>query len=274
MTTKGRTVKATRGRPAKQKAVAVFVDYENIRRRLKANFGQDVEPGRVAKALHEIACEQGQFRFGKFYGDWALRPKDARAIEAQKFKAEHVLRTPGGKDRTDAAMNVELGDQAGSKDFAVAVIAAGDGDYTYAIRKLREKGKTIVVVAVSIDAARELLTVADTFIPIEKHLNLDYGSAPEGTVEQALWQPFITKMLGLESALPYVVWAYLRDRILTAAEGGGSTMEEREQFLERAKKDGLLEVAEIDNPKVPGRKVKTVRLDRSHPAVAQALLAR
>ncbi len=274
MTIKVRTTKTTRGRPAKPKAVAVFVDYENIRRRLEANFGQQVEPGKVAKVLHDIACEQGQFRFGKFYGDWALRPSDARAIEAQKFKAEHVLRTPGGKDRTDAAMNVELGDQAASKDFAIAVIAAGDGDYAYAIRKLREKGKTIVVVAVGIDAARELLTIADTFIPIEKHLNLNYGAAPEGTVEEASWQPFITRMLSLESALPYVVWPYLRDRILTAAMGAGSTTIEREQFLERAKKEQLLEVVEIDNPKMPGRKVRTVRLRRSHPAVAQALLAR
>ena len=265
---------SSRGRPAKAKGVAVFVDYENIRRRLASNFGQDVEPGKIAKVLHDIACEQGQFRSGKFYGDWALRPKDARAIEAQRFKAEHVLRTPGGKDRTDAAINVDLGDQADSKDFAIALIAAGDGDYAFAIRKLREKGKTVVVVAVGIDAARELLTLADTFIPIEKHLKLDYQPSSGGVGPEAAWDTFIARMLGLESVLPYVVRPYLRDRVLTAAMGAGSTREEREAFLDRAEKERLLEVAEIDNPKMPGRKVKTVRLRRSHPAVAQALLAR
>lgn len=95
------------GRASKPKAVAVFVDYDDVGRRLKDNFGQDVAPVNVAKALHQIASEQGQFRFGEFYGDWSIRPEDGRAIEAQKFKAEHVIRTPGGKDRTDAAMLVE-----------------------------------------------------------------------------------------------------------------------------------------------------------------------
>jgi len=266
--------KVARGKPAKSKGVGVFVDYENIRKRLQANFGQEVEPGKVAKALHEIATDLGQFRFGNFYGDWTLRPKDARAIEAEKFKAENVLRTPGGKDRADAAINVDLGDQADSKDFAIAVIAAGDGDYAFAIRKLREKGKTVVVTAVSIDAARELLTAADTFIPIEKHLGLVYAAADKATAEKASWEPFIAQMLGLESALPYIVWTYLRGRILTTAMGAGSTLHERQAFLERAVKEELVEVAEIDNPKLPGRKVTTVRLRRTHPAVARALLTR
>src|SRR5207245_3988735 len=127
-----------KGRPRKPERVAVFVDYENIRRRLKSNFDQEVAPQDIAKAVRDIAASLGEFRLGKFYGDWGLRPKDARAIEGQQFKAEHVLRTPGGKDRADAAMLVELGDQADSNDFSLALIATGDGDFSYAIRKLRE----------------------------------------------------------------------------------------------------------------------------------------
>src|SRR5439155_13130003 len=126
----------------------------------------------LAKALRQIAGTLGEFRFGKCYGDWAGRPNDARDLEREQFKAEHVLRTPGGKDRADAAILVELGDQADSKDFDLALSATGDADYSYGIRKLREKGKKTAVTAVSIDAARELLTVADSFIPIEKHLGL------------------------------------------------------------------------------------------------------
>jgi uncharacterized LabA/DUF88 family protein len=253
--------------------VAVFVDYENIRRRLESNFQQSVSPREIAKALRQIAGTLGEFRFGKCYGDWAVRPKDARDIEREQFKAEHVLRTPGGKDRADAAILVELGDQADSKDFDLALIATGDADFSYAIRKLREKGKKTAVTGVSLDAARELFTVADTFIPIEKHLGLEFIPAQPNTQEVAAWVPFVRRMLNLEERLPFVVRNYVRDRILEPSMGAGATPVEKEEFLKRAEADGIIERAEVDNPKLPGRKVATIRLRRNHVAVAQVLLS-
>jgi hypothetical protein len=215
----------------------------------------------------------GEFRFGKCYGDWSLRPKDAREIEREQFKAEHVLRTPGGKDRADAAILVELGDQADSGDFGLALIATGDGDFAYAIRKLREKGKRTAVTAVSIDAARELLTLADTFIPIEKHLGLEYIPPLPAPKELAEWQPFVRRMLSLEQRLPFLVRYYVRDRSLEPSMGAGNSLAEHEDFLRRAESEGVIEVGEIDNPKLPGRKVATIRLRRNHTVVAQILLS-
>ena len=260
-----------KGRPQKPKPVAVFVDYENIRRRLKSNFGQDIPPTEIAKAVRRIAKTLGEFRIGKFYGDWSLRPNDAREIEREQFKAEHVLRTPGGKDRADAAMLVELGDQAGSRSFSLALIATGDGDFGYAIRKLRENGKGTAVTAVSIDAARELLTLADTFIPIEKHLGLEFVPQPSPP-QVATWQPFIKRMLDLEGKLPFLVKNYIRDHILEPSMGAGATPEAKEAFLKQAADEGILEWGEVDNPKLPGRKATTIRLRRNHVAVAQLLL--
>jgi hypothetical protein len=266
------TTKAKPGRLRAELRVAIFVDYENIRRRLKSNFQQDVSPVKIAKALREIAALLGEFRFGKFYGDWSLRPVDARHVEAQQFKAEFVGRTPGGKDRSDAAMLVELGDQADAKDFDLALIATGDADFSYAIRKLREKGKRTAVAAVSIDAARELLTVADQFFPIEKHLNLEFAPASSEGDETA-WRPFVARMLNLEARLPFVVRNYLRDKILDPSMGAGTTTMEKDAFIERAEKAGIVELAERDNPKLPGRKVTTIQLRRNHAVVAGMLLS-
>jgi hypothetical protein len=55
--------------------------------------------------------------------------------------------------------------------------------------------------------------------------------------------------------------------------GAGSSQPEHEQFLKRAEAAGIIELGEADNPKLPGRKVTTIRLRRNHVVVAQLLLS-
>lgn len=254
------------GRPPKPKRVVVFVDYENVRKRLKANFQEEVGPRRLAKAVRDIAGGVGEFRRGTFYGDWSLRPDDAREIEEEQFKAENVLRTRGGKDRADAAMLVELGELASSKEFDLFLLISGDSDFAVAIRKLREKGKHVTVAAVSLDAARELLTVADDFIALEQRLGLQV--APPEATGTPEWDSLILRLVNVEETLPYVVRNYFRDRIL------GGPILVTEALLRRAETEKIVMVEEIDNPKLPNKKVKVITLNRSHPSVAEALLQR
>ncbi len=163
-------------------------------------------------------------------------------------------------------MLVELGEMASSKDFDVFLLVTGDSDFAVAIRKLREKGKHVTVAAVSIDAARELLTVADDFVALEQRLGLQV--APPKAVGTPEWDSLIGRLLSLEEGLPYVVRNYFRDRVL-----GGPVLV-TESLLRKAEAEQVITITEIDNPKLAGKKVKIIALNRKHPSVAEALLQR
>jgi hypothetical protein len=95
---------------AAQELVMVFIDYENIRRGLAENFQEQIKPSQIVKTMSDLASEIGEFRGGMAFGDWTLRPEDARAIEEYGFQAYNVLLTRGGKDRSDPPMMLEMYD--------------------------------------------------------------------------------------------------------------------------------------------------------------------
>ena len=264
-------------RAPKREHVSVYVDYENIRRAIVENYPTPVSIAAVGKALKVIAGLVGDFRGGTFYGDWTLRPEDAREIESHGFKAELVLRTTGRKDRTDVQLAVEMMAAAARKETRVLILAAGDGDYKPLIRKVQEGGKKVVVCAIGQSISRDLLTIADSVVLLEKQLGL---VPPEPTAiavatpsptkpdweQVATWVDFVQHLSRLEKRLPMVSRNYFRDLL-------PGDHEQREATMVRALQQGIVTPYELPNPKMPGRTMLAVRLAQDHPTVLAILSA-
>lgn len=258
--------------------VMAFVDYENIRIGLAKNYVEHVTPAQIIKAIEILAKDRGEFRRGTFFGDWTKRPEDARDIEDRGWRAHNVLATRGGKDRSDIPMALEIYDAfQNKKEITTFIIAFGDAGFKEIIIKGRENGKHTLVCAVGLEAARELITMAEGFFPIEVLLNLTPklpatlpGMEPSKGFRD--WRPLVRRLDSLEKVLPYVVKNYFRDTILDASFGCGETQEDKETFLGNASDEGVIETKDIPNPKVPGRTVTIIKLNRQNTLVKSILL--
>jgi len=152
-----------------RKSVAIFIDYENIRRGLWKHFQkripQDISVEALLNAFSTLADEIGTFYEGYVYGDWTLRQQDARAIEkVQKFRIQMALLSDSKKDRTDPVMNFALDDFFREKPtINHIIIGAGDSDYCEVVRRGNRVPKSIYVCAISLQTAPELISIAKAF---------------------------------------------------------------------------------------------------------------
>lgn len=258
--------------------VMVFVDYENIRLSLAEYFVERVTPAELVGAFKSVAEERGVHRGSVFFGDWGRRPADAREIEENGAIARLAISKRSGKDRSDTAMMLDLYDAIKEKENITAfVVGAGDADYKEVIRRGRDNEKRMYVCAVTQATSRELLSLCDGFVAIESVLGLTPKAEPptlpgiELGLPTEVWHPFVLALDSLEGTLPYVVRNYLRDSILDSGMGCGDTKEEKDTFLDRALEEGITLEDEIPNPKLPGRTVQKVWLNRSNDIVKRIL---
>jgi len=130
--------------------------------------------------------------------------------------------------------------------------------------------------AVSTSTARELLGQVKGFYPLEGVLNLTAIEAAAPLLEVPLPEEslarFVQRVHGLEAGLPYIVRNYLRDTIMEDLVDCGETRQERDDFIERAIADGIIEPYEMPNPLIPGRNVTCVKLVKDNPIVRSILI--
>lgn len=264
--------------------VAMFVDYENIRIGLSRHFRkrvpEDIPVRDLLKALKTVAEELGVLYEAHIFGDWTLRPVDAREVEGTPhFRAQLVLRADSKKDRTDPAMNFFIDDFYREKsNINNIIVCAGDADYCEVVRRGRKIHKNIYVCAVGPQTAPELLSLAKAFYPIEQRLGLkpiDVKEIADAMAkldpnELIKWAPLVKQLDTVERRLPYVVRSHFMKQYMTPGLGYGDTFEQKEATLDLA---GQLELVEFD--RVPGPKdgmpVRTVRLRRDHTMVKTIL---
>lgn len=256
--------------------VLVAIDWENIRRALP-NFKEQVGPEQVCKAFEEVATRFGDYRGGTVFGDWTLRPDDARAFEDHGLQAYNVLRSRSGKDRSDPAIILEVYDWVRDRiDINTFVLGSGDSDFKELIRRARHHGKKVAICALGNTIASELKTMTPIF-PLEAELSLtpktlltpSLPGFPKGE-EVDRWKLFINRLDSVERQLPYIVLNYLKT-IVSPAWGVGVTESEKDAYLQDAISEGVVEVYEVVNPKLPGRTTSAIRLNREHEIVRRSL---
>jgi len=252
--------------------VMVFVDYENIRRGLANNFQERVGPDKIIGVISNLAQELGDFRGGTVFGDWTLRPDEARTIEEQGLQA--YLLTRGAKERSDAAMMLEIYDVMHQRpEINTFLVCSGDSGFKEIIRRGEERDKHMYICAVGLTISRELITMSSGVFALEERLGLSPEIAPTvpSTPGTRDWRPFIRRLDSLEKTLPFVAYNYLKHSILEPSLRCGDTDDDRKKFLEDAVSANIIELYEIPNPKLTGRMTIVCRLRRDETTVRDIL---
>lgn len=256
--------------------IMAHIDYENIRWRFR-DYVEYITIEDVIKAFKSLADELGDLRQMFFYGDWTRRPDDSRKVEEYGYRAVNVLSKVRGADRSDQTMGFGIYDQArDNPEVTSFLLGAGDADYKEIILRCRERGKRIYVLCFGRSASRELFTMTHGVYPIEVRLNLTEKELPALPTTQILngmanRQLLIQKLDSIEKTLPYVVRIYLL-KLLLPLDQFGETFNEVEQWLDEELREDYLEEYTIDNPKIPGKLLKCIRLNRESEEVKRVLM--
>lgn len=270
--------------PAKQ-SVAVFVDYENLRRGLWRFFQKrvpdDIPISQLIDAIKQVANEIGSLYEVRVFGDWTVRPQDAREIErVTHCRSELVLRSDSKKDRTDPVMNFAIDDTFRDKsEIKDVLLCAGDSDYCEVLRRGAKMHKNVYVCAVGPQTAPELLSLAKAFYPIEQRLGLkpiELGELAKAIaeldpMELNKWAPLVRQLDEAERRLPDVVRTYFINQFITPGLGYGDTFEQKAMTLDLAAQLAVIENDSVPHPQT-GRPVRTIRLNRNCEMV-KAILA-
>ena len=267
-----------------QELVAIFIDYENIRRGLWRHFQkrvpEDISINTLLDVFKQLADEIGALYEANVFGDWTIRSEDARAIEnTPQFRAQLVLRSDSKKDRTDLVMNFAIDDFFREKsEINNIILCDGDSDYCEVLRRGHRIHKNLYVCAVGPQTAPELLSLAKAFYPIEQRLGLksiDIGELSEAIAkldpdELNKWAPLIRQLEGVERRLPDVVRSHFIKQYMPPGLGYGDTFEQKAMTLDLATDIGLLENNRVPHPD-DGRPVRTIRLNRNNDMVKAVL---
>lgn len=253
-------------------SLAVLVDYENLRISLDRNFTNPPSDEALAGAISVVGAEYGHALISRAYADWTQFRDAARDFQRRGFDPQMVLRKETGRDRSDMTMILDAHELLMEREnIATYVLVTGDADFRALIRRLKARGKRVVICAAAKTASRELITEGDPFVPIETKIT---GLQPIGEVQEEDdydWEPFIRQLSRAENTLPFVGLKHFRDNWLTDAVPGAGDTEAAHQLLNRAAVMGILEVYKEPNPKNPEFATAAIRLRREHPAVEACL---
>lgn len=255
--------------------IMAHIDYENIRWRFR-DYVEYITIEDVIRAFKSLAEELGELRQMFFYGDWTQRSADSRKIEEHGFRAVNVLTKVRGADRSDQTMAFGIDDQArDNQDISAFLIGSGDADYKEVILRCRERGKRIYVLCFGRSASRELFTMTHGVYPLEVRLNLTEKQAQAIPTNELLDEPdkrrlLIQKLDSLEKTLPYVVRLYLI-KLMLPMKQYGETFDEAESYLDKELNERYINEYTIDNPKIPGKQLRCIKLNRESSLVNEAL---
>ncbi|OFW00543.1 MAG: hypothetical protein A3I61_12350 [Acidobacteria bacterium RIFCSPLOWO2_02_FULL_68_18] len=124
--------------------IAVFIDFDNVEIGVKNTIGGQFDIGLVLEAIKE----RGEIVTKIAYSDWK------RAGDYSRVMAQHAIRmvqrtvTPGGdKNGADITMALDALELAFTHDHInTFVIVGGDSDFISLVEKLKQYGRTVLVV--------------------------------------------------------------------------------------------------------------------------------
>ena len=256
--------------------VWLAIDWENIRRGAQL-YQRNISPQSLCAAMKSVSAIFGDFKGGKAFGDWGLRPEDGAAFSENGVQPYQAPRTLAGKDRSDPAMLLEVYDWLRDRDDCqVIVLASGDSDFQILVDRARAMDRRIVLCAFSQSVGREMLAVAPLFpleaelgIQLAEHGDVQVQEQVEQAREDALTQ-FIREMSRLESRFDFVGHSKLCNEWMLDWGMASNEFECRklvDQWIDQA----LVERHEVPNPNNPQYNTSAIRLCRSNQQVREVL---
>ena len=254
--------------------VALFVDYENIRRSMEHHFDPVPAPKVLCEKLHEIASRFGHLIIANAYADWSMSGTEAREFRRRQIEPRLVLTKENGDDRTDITMSLDaLETLFVEPGVDVYVIASGDSDFHDLLQRLRRRGKRIVVTSVRPDTGRELIRGSDRFLPLDEV----FGPRSPRQVHPVSWDDydwtgFIRLIRDLDRKLNFVGLRYVATKVLNPHNCGLSDRAQKQELLNRAIDSGIILPYQVENIEEGGEPVSACRLNHEHELVAATLV--
>jgi hypothetical protein len=254
-------------RPAGDRRVGLFIDYENIRRGLEDPGGAS-EVVELAARLREAAAEQGRVLIASVYGDWTFARTQAREFRRQLIEPRIVLGKETGDDSAYVALSLDaLETIFAGPDLDVYVIVAGDNACSELIQRLRRADRTVVQVGFEAGAT---VHAGDRFLSLEELLGIKRARKSR-KVDFSMydWAPFIRLMDELEQGMPFVGFGWLLKKKLNAENSGCSSMQDKQELMDRAVEEGILVLYKVDNIEEGADPVTACKLNRENPRVKE-----
>src|SRR5689334_2601757 len=124
--------------------IAVFIDFDNVEIGVKSTIGGQFDIGLVLEAIKE----RGEIVTKIAYSDWKRAGDYSRVLSQHAIRMVQRNLTPGGdKNGADITMALDALEMAFTHDHINAfVIVGGDSDFISLVEKLKQYGRTVIVV--------------------------------------------------------------------------------------------------------------------------------
>ncbi len=124
--------------------IAVFIDFDNVEIGVKSTIGTQFDIGLVLEAIKE----RGEIVTKIAYSDWKRAGDYSRLLTMHAIRMVQRNVTPGGdKNGADITMALDALEMAFTHDHINAfVIVGGDSDFISLVEKLKQYGRTVIVV--------------------------------------------------------------------------------------------------------------------------------
>ena len=262
--------------------IAVFIDFDNVEIGVKSTIGGQFDIGLVLEAIKE----RGEIVTKIAYSDWKRAGDYSRVLSQHAIRMVQRNLTPGGdKNGADITMALDALEMAFTHDHINAfVIVGGDSDFISLVEKLKQYGRTVIVVGGRQFTSQTMQKNCHEFIAYENLVSSSRGTrtGERGAKPSAAGTGAITTS-AIDKALPLVKRALkvLSDREVSPQLGLlkstllqlDSTFSEREygassfrDFMEKVAKTGAVTL------KHAGRSMLVEPVDdhEAHPVAAQA----
>lgn len=166
--------------------VAVFVDFENVKRSVDEFFENDrVDFKLILEDIVRIT--QGRILLKRAYADWSVfRDYRADLLDNAIEPIQTFPLTPKGKNGSDIRLAIDVMEYVlRHPELTHVVIVSGDSDYTPLVVKLRELGVQVLGVGVRSNSANYLVKACDRFLFYDD-LKATPAQDPAGLLVRAL----------------------------------------------------------------------------------------
>ena len=253
--------------------VALFLDFENIRRSIEHNFSASPQPEMLSEKLLELGSRFGHVIIANAYADWSISETSPREFRRRQIEPKLVLTKENGEDRTDITMSLDAIETLySSPDVDVYVIVSGDSDFHDLLLRLRRGGKRVVVCGARSDTGRELIRGADKFVPLGELLGMRTARAAEAIDWDTYdWTSFIRLIRDLDKKLNFVGLRYVATKVLNPHNCGLSDRSQKQELLNRAIDSDIIVPYQVENIEEGGEPVSACRLNSEHALVVEVL---
>ena len=173
----------------RENRVAVFVDFENIKRAVDDFFvNERVDLKRILDEIQRVA--DGRIVIKRSYADWG-QFKDYRSdlLDSAFEPVQAFALTYKGKNGTDIKIAIDVMDVVlRQSDITHVALVSGDSDFTPLVSKMREFGRYVIGVGVRSNTSNYLAKACDRFCYYDD-LRAEGDSLPERSVPSTPMNP-------------------------------------------------------------------------------------